>query len=97
MVSFLAQDVVLYVNEKRVSFRDLHKSPYLLWLISIILPKSNLMMHRIQRFINGHIQRGYQVFGTIGIEQLEHWTTRGKSIFGNVFYTLIFAYKGNRC
>ena len=37
-------------------------------LISIILPKSNLMMHRIQRFINGHIQRGYQVFGTIGIE-----------------------------
>ena len=68
MVSFLAQDVVLYVNEKRVSFRDLHKSPYLLWLISIILPKSNLMMHRIQRFINGRIQRGYQVFGTIGIE-----------------------------
>ena len=39
-----------------------------MWIIRIILPRSNLMMHRIQSFINGHTQRGYQVFGTIGIE-----------------------------
>ena len=34
MVGFLAQDVILYVNGKLVSFRDLHKSPYLCGLLA---------------------------------------------------------------
>ena len=88
--------MVLYINGKLASFRDLHKNPYLCGLLGLYCLKA--IWWRI----------GYEVSSvviySVGTKYLEQLALNNSnigrqeanlSIFGKVFYTFIFPYKGN--